>query len=167
MEFFKSTINLGEVLVQLIAFIIVFLTLKKLAWKPLLDSLKAREEKIKAEFDKIEKAAQDVESLKKDYALKLQKIEDEARLKIQEAIEDGRRVSKEIQDKARQEAQASFEKSKENLELEITKARVELRRDIAELAVSTSERILKEKMSSDQAQQAKILDIINDLEKAL
>ncbi len=167
MEFFKETINLGEVVVQLAAFIVVFLTLKALAWKPLLNSLKAREEKIQAEFDKIEKAAKDVEALKKDYALKLQKIEDEARAKIQEAIEDGRRVSKEIQDKARAEAQASFEKSKENLELEITKARVELRRDIAALAVSTSERVLNEKMSSDQAQQAKILDIINDLEKAL
>lgn len=167
MEFFKEAINIGEVLVQLAAFMIVFLTLKKFAWKPLLDSLQAREDKIQAEFDKIAKAAQDVDALKKDYAAKMQKIEDEARAKITEAVEDGRRVAREIQEKARAEAQASFEKSKENLEMEITKARVELRRDIAELAVNTSERILNEKMSSDQAQQAKILDIINDLEKAL
>jgi F-type H+-transporting ATPase subunit b len=167
MEFFKEAINIGEVLVQLAAFMIVFLTLKKFAWKPLLGSLQAREDRIKAEFDKIEMAAKDVEALKREYAAKMQKIEDDARAKIQEAVEDGRRVAKEIQEKARAEAQASFEKSKENLEMEIAKARVELRRDIAALAVSTSERILNEKMSNDQAQQAKILDIINDLEKVL
>ncbi len=114
MEFFQENIKLGEVVVQLIAFIIVFWTLKLKAWKPLLDSLQARQDKIQAEFDKIEKAAGDVELLKKEYALKLQKIEDEARDKIQEAVEESRRISKEIQDKAREEAQASFEKSKEH-----------------------------------------------------
>lgn len=167
MEFFKENVSFGELIVQLIAFLIVFWTLKAKAWKPLLDSLRARQARIQAEFDKIERSAQEIEGLKKEYALKLQKIEDEARAKIQEAVEDGRRVAKEIQDKARAEAQATFEKSKENLDQEVAKARLELRRDIAQLAVSTSERILNEKMSGNQAQQEKILEIIEGLEKAL
>lgn len=167
MEFFQENIKLGEVVVQLIAFIIVFWTLKLKAWTPLLNSLKAREAKIQAEFDKIEKSAQDIEALKKEYALKMQKIEDEARAKITEAVEEGRRVSKEIQDKARVEAQSSFEKSKENLELEVAKARVSLRQNIADLTVQASEKILKEKLSGNAAQQAKIAEMIEELEKAL
>ncbi len=167
MEFFKANINLGEVLVQLIAFIIVFWTLKLLAWKPLLQSLEARRGKIQEEFDKIEKARIEIEGLKNQYNAQLQKIEDEARAKINEAIDEGRRIGKEIQDKARHESQAAFEKSKENLELEISKARLTLRREIADLTISASERVLKEKLSTDQAQQAKILEIIQELEKTV
>ncbi len=167
MEFFKANIHLGEVFVQLIAFVIVFLTLKALAWKPILKSLELRRSKIHGEFEQIEKAKKDIEALKAEYASHLQKIEDEARAKIQQAIDEGRRIAKEIQDKARTESQATFEKAKENLDLEISKARIELRREIADLALTASERVLNQKMSGDSAQQAKILEIIDELEKTL
>lgn len=167
MDFIKENIIPGEVLVQLIAFLIVFFTLKALAWGPLQKSLADRRARIKHDLDQIETAKQDVEKLKADYAKSLQKIEDEARVKINEAIDEGRRIGKEIQDKARQESQAAFDKSKENLELEIAKARVSLRQEIAGLALSASERVLKEKLATDQAQQAKILEIIQELEKTI
>ncbi|HLD49561.1 MAG TPA: F0F1 ATP synthase subunit B [bacterium] len=167
MEFFKANIQLGEVFVQLIAFVVVFLTLKALAWKPILKSLELRRAKIHDEFELIEKAKKDIEALKAEYALSLQKIEDEARAKIQQAIDEGRRIAKEIQDKARAESQSTFDKAKENLELEVSKARIELRREIADLALAASERVLNQKMSGDSAQQAKILEIIDELEKSL
>ena len=167
MEFFAANIKLGEVAVQLIAFIIVFLMLKAMAWKPILKSLEARREKIQSEFEHLEKSKKEIEALKADYAKHLQRIEEEARAKLQEAIEEGRRISKEIQDKARSESQATFEKAKENLELETAKARIALRREIADLAVQTTERVLNEKLSTDQAQQAKIMEIIQDLEKTI
>ena len=167
MEFFQANIKLGEVLVQLIAFVIVFLTLKAMAWKPMQQSLERRRSRIKDELDKIEAARKNIDSMKAEYTSLLQKIEDEARLKIQQAIDEGRKFSKEIQDKARAESQATFEKSKDNLEIEIAKARLELRREIADLAVSTSERVIGERMSSDKAQQTKILEIIEELEKTL
>jgi F-type H+-transporting ATPase subunit b len=167
MEFFQANIHLGEVVVQLVAFVLVFLTLKSLAWKPLMQSMETRRTTIQNELDRIEKAHKEIEALKAEYASHLQKIEDEARNKIQSAIDEGRRIAKDIQDKARTESQASFDKAKENLDLEINKARLTLRREIADLAVSTSERVLNEKLSSDQAQQAKILGIIEELEKTL
>ena len=167
MEFFQANIHLGEVVVQLVAFVVVFLILKSLAWKPLLSSLELRRAKIQSELEHIENAKKDIERLKVEYTAHLQKIEDEARSKIQEAVEEGRRIAKEIQDKARTESQTTFDKAKENLELEVSKARLTLRREIADLAVHTTERVLNEKMSSDRAQQTKILEIIEDLEKTL
>ena len=167
MEFFAANIKLGEVLVQLIAFIIVFLTLRKLAWGPVQGSLESRRAKIQSEFDKIETARKEMETMKADYTARLQKIEDEARAKIQEAIDEGRRIAKDIQDKARSESQSTFEKAKQNLDLEMAKARIALRQEIADLTISASERVLNEKLSSDRAQQTKILEIIEDLEKTL
>ena len=131
MEFFKATIIPGEVFVQLIAFIIVFWTLKKLAWKPLLSALASRREKIQSDFERIEAAKKEIEELKTKYTAHLQKIEDEARGKIQEAVEEGRRIGREIQEKARADAQTTFDQAKENLALEAAKARLQLRHEIA------------------------------------
>lgn len=167
MEFFQANIHLEEVFVQLIAFVIVFWTLKTLVWKHLLKALEARREKIEKGLSDIEAAKKEIEQLRTEYSVRLKKIEDEARAKMQEALDEGRRIAREIQEKARAESQATFEKAKDNLELEMAKARMTLRREIAELAISTSERVLNEKMASDKAQQTKILEIIEELEKTL
>ncbi len=167
MEFFQANIIPGEVVVQILAFLIVFFTLRKLAWKPVLDSLESRRAKIRSEFESIEAAKKEIETLKAEYAASLQRIEDQARAKLQEAIDEGRRISREIQEQARLESQATFEKAKENLALEVAKARISLRRDVAGLALDASEKVLKEKMSDDKKQQEKILSIIEDMEKAL
>lgn len=164
MEFFETNIHLGEVFVQLVAFVIVFWTLKLLAWKPLLRALEARREHIKHSLEQIEAAKREIDSLKTEYAAHLQKIEEEARAKIQEAVHEGRRLARDIQEKARSESQASFEKAKQNLELEAAKARLTLRREIADLAIHAAERVLREKMT-DSRQQEKVLEIIEELEK--
>jgi len=167
MEFFRANIIPGELIVQIIAFILVFLFMKKFAWKPLLETMEDRRERIRKELADIEQAKKDIETLKAEYAVRLQGIEDTARAKVQEALDEGRRVSREIQEKARQESQAAFEKGKENLAMEIVKARTELRREIANLAVDVAERVLDEKLSDDKKQSEKILEIILHLEKNL
>lgn len=165
MEFFQQNIIPSEVFVQLLAFLIVFFVLKMLAWKPILAALESRRERIREEFEKIEQARREIESLKAEYAGRLQRIEDEARSKLQEAVAEGRRISREIQEKARAESQAGFEKAKENLALEIAKARVELRREIADLAIQAAEKVIGEKMS-EAVQQEKVMEIIEELEKS-
>lgn len=167
MEYFQENIKLGEVFVQLLAFLIVFFTLKALAWKPLLKALAARRERIKNDFDRIDDAKREIEALKEEYRLHLQQIDEEARVKIQGAVEEGRRIGREIQDKARMDSQATFDKAKENLELEVAKARIAFRREVAGLAIGAAEKILKEKMAGERAQEEKVLEMIEELEKTL
>ena len=166
MEFFQENIHLKEVLVQLVAFLIVFFTLKKFAWKPLLGIIKSRQERFESEWGRIEKTKQEVAALEKDYRAHLQKIEEEARAKMQESIQEGRRLAREIQEKARLESQASFEKAKANIDLEVQKARLTLRQEIADLSIRVAEKILTEKMDASQ-QEKKALQILGELEKKL
>lgn len=166
MEFFQENIRLAEVGVQLVAFLIVFFTLKKFAWKPLLSIIRARRERFESEWNGIQKTKQDVAALQKDYQSHLQKIEEEARAKMQEAIQEGRRLAREIQEKARLESQDAFEKAKANIELEVEKARVTMRQEIAELSIRVAEKILTEKMDGT-SQEKKALEILGELEKSL
>lgn len=166
MDFFKENIHLPEVFVQLLAFLIVFFTLKKFAWKPILGLIKSRRQRFESEWGDIEKTKRDVAALQKDYLTHLQKIEEEARAKMQEAIQEGRRLAREIQEKARLESQDSFEKAKANLDLEIEKARLTMRHEIAGLSVRVAEKILSEKMDVP-GQGKKALEILDELEKKL
>lgn len=166
MDFFRENIVLGEVVVQLLAFVIVFLTLKHFAWKPVLRALDARRDRIKNDFDRIDQARREIEALRSEYTTHLQKIEEESRARMQEAIEEGRRIARDIQSKARSESQAAFDKAKENLALETEKVRIVLRREIADLAVRISEKVLEEELDSED-QRKKLLDMINKIEKKL
>lgn len=164
MEFFKANLIPAEIIVQLLAFMIVFFTLKKLAWKPILDSLEARRAKIRHEFESIEAARREIEALKADYAVRLAKIEEEARSKVQEAVEEGRKISRDIQEKARSEAQGVFEKMQQNLDLEVAKAKLVLKKNVVELSLQVAEKILDEHLSEDK-QQEKIEKIIAGIEE--
>lgn len=166
MEFFQANIHLEEVLVQLAAFVIVFWTLKRLAWKNLLAALEARREKIQRAFQEIENAKKEIESLRLEYNAHLQKIEEEARGKIQEAIEEGRRIARQIQEKARTQSQTTLEKAKENLNLEVAKARITLRRELADLAIQASEKILQERLT-EAKQHEKVITLLEELEQKL
>lgn len=166
MEFFQQNIDLTEVIVQLVAFLIVFYGLKKFAWKPMLNVIKARRERFEHEWTDIQKMKAEVAKLDKDYKDHLRKIEDEARAKMQEAISEGRQVAHEIQEKARAESQTTFEKAKASIDLEMEKARIEFRRDIARLSLEIAEKILNEKMDAAQ-QEKKAMELIEGLEKKL
>jgi F-type H+-transporting ATPase subunit b len=164
MDYFVQNIIPGEVLVQLIAFLLVFAVLKMFAWKPILKSLEDRRNRIQKTLADVDTAKADVEKLRAEYAGHLQRIDEEARVKIQEAIDEGRTVAREIQQKARAEASDTLHKAKESLEMEIAKARVTLQREIAGLSIRVAEKILRENMS-EARQQEKVLDIIKELEK--
>ncbi len=163
MDFFKQNIIPAEVVVQLLAFLIVFLTLKKLAWGPIQKALESRREKIREDFEKLDSAKKQTEALHANYVNRLQKIEEEARLKMQESLDEGRRLARDIQEKARSEAQAMFDKTKQNLDLEVAKARLDLKQTIARISVQVAERILGETLT-EAKQQEKILGMIDEIE---
>ena len=157
------SLSLQEILTQALGFLLLVWVMKRIFWKPLLGSLEARRTKIEEAFRGIEHSKKEIESLRADYTLRLEKIEEEARAKLQTAVDEGRKIAREIQEKAREEAKDALTRSKENLGLEVAKARIELRREIAELTLLATEKLLREKMT-DAKQKEKILDLIEALE---
>ena len=144
MDFFKQNIIPQEVIVQLVAFLVVFFTLRRFAWGPIQKSLADRRDHIKKSIDDVEKAKRDMEKLRAEYETHLKQIEEQTRAKMAETIEAGRVIAKEMQDKAREEAQRTFDKTKAALDLEVSKARVVLRQEIANISIHVAEKILRE-----------------------
>lgn len=157
-------LSIQEILTQAGAFVLLVFLLKKMAWKPLLEMLEDRRNKIKAGFEQIDQTKAEVEQLKRDYENSRALIEEEARLKLQQAIDEGKKVSKELQETARQESRMILEKAKEDVQLEVAKAKVTLRNEIADLTLAATERMLNEKLN-DTKDKELVLDFIENLEK--
>lgn len=157
-------LSIQEILTQAFAFAILVFVLKKFAWKPLLQLLDERREKIRSGLEDIEQSKKDVEVLKQKYEELRAKIEEEARDRIQQAVSEGKRVGRELQDEARQEARKILDKAKDDLALEVAKAKVALREQIANLTLATTERLIREKMDAKKDKDL-ILQLIEDLEK--
>ncbi|MFC1601469.1 F0F1 ATP synthase subunit B [Candidatus Sumerlaeota bacterium] len=139
-----------QVVGQILSFIIFVLILKAFAWKPILKLLDERRERIQSEFDEIASMKEEVGGLKDDYEKRVGVIEEEAREKIQESVREGRRMAEEIAEKARDEARQRLEKSKQLIELELDKARKQLKEDIINIAMSASEKAIRERMDEEK-----------------
>ena len=154
----------NEIVAQAISFLLLLTLLRIFAWKKLLKLLDDRRERIALEFKKIEDTQAAVDRMKAGYDKKLADIEAESRAKIQEAIAEGKKVSQEIRESARQEARAILDKAQENIANEVAKAKQELKEKVVELTLSTTEKLLKEKITGEKDKKL-ASDFLDELEK--
>lgn len=154
----------SQILTQIIGFLLLLWLLKRFAWKPILQLLEERRNKINTEFNKIDQTKVEVAKLRQEYEQQLKTIEAQARQKILDAVQESQKIAAEIQEKARDDARQIIEKAKQNVELEIAKAKVELRDEIVNLTLQATEKMLNEKLD-DQKHRELITQYIDSLDR--
>ncbi len=151
-------------LTHAVGFLITLWILKKFAWRPLLNMMDERRQKIIGEFKKIDDDRADVQQLAAQYESKLKEIDNERRAKLVEAVHEGKAVAEEIKTAAHTEARQITERAKGEIQQDIAKARVQLKNDMISLTVAAAERIIKEKLDDDKHRKL-ISEYIDNLEK--
>src|SRR3989339_1574818 len=143
--------------------VLVFL-LGNLAWKPLLKSLREREEHISAEKKAAEDARLAAEKIQADLADRFARIDDVAKAAIETAFAEGAQARDEIINEAKAGARAVVERAKKDMEEEKQRLVSEIRREVSELSVMAAERIIRKKI--DIASQNELFDeFFRDVDK--
>jgi F-type H+-transporting ATPase subunit b len=142
--------ELGQIITQIIGFLVALWILRRWAWKPMLNMLEERRQKIRGELDDAASDRQKAAETLSEYEGRLKGIEAEARTKIQEAVREGQGVAAEIKESARNEAQAFLERAREEIERDKAKAKIELRRDVVDLSVKATEKLLRETVDEER-----------------
>lgn len=158
---------LAQFVVNILAFLLLLLILKRFAWGALLSLIDERKQRIEKEFQAIDEAKRELAKLKEQYEEHLATIESEARKKIQEAMGEGRRIAMEIEEEARSHARSTLEKAKENIDLELNKARAELKEQVVDLAIQITHKVLEKHLDeeTDRRMIEGFIQEINTLEK--
>jgi len=151
--------SIGLVFWMMISFTILLLVLRKFAWKPILNSIKKREETISTALNSAKEAEKKLSALKSENEALLAEAKKERDLIIKEAREAKEKIINDAKTAAQEEATRLTAAARENINNEKMRAVTELRNQVAILSVEIAEKILKEKMS-DSAKQTEVMENI-------
>lgn len=152
-------IEIGQIISQILSFLIMLWILKKFAWKPILQLLEDRRNKIKSQFDDIDEKKKQLSIQQNEYEKKVNELHALAQDKIREAVETGQVKAQEIQEKARSQAKGIIEKAEITAQNEIQKAQIQLKDEIVNLTLAATEKIFQSGISKEK-QKDLILDFL-------
>ncbi len=153
----------GLIIWQLIIFVLLLLLLSRLAWKPILNSLKERETSIQSALDTAEKARHEMSQLKSDN----ERLLKEARLERDRILNEAREASNRIKEEAQQDARRAGEKimdeAKAAIEVEKQAALKDIKIQVAMFSLDIAEKLMRKNLSSDKAQKELVDSYIKDI----
>ena len=154
-------LNTGDILFQLIMFIILLVLLKIFAWKPLMGIMKQREDHISNEIEAAEKSRVEANKLIEEQRSILKEARQEAQTMIENAKKQGDIQREEIIVIARQESERIKEAAKLEIEQQKEKAVAALREQVASLSVLIATKVIEKELSA-QDQEKLINDYIQE-----
>ncbi|MEJ9210505.1 F0F1 ATP synthase subunit B [Bacillus smithii] len=157
----EAHINSGDIIFQLLMFIILLALLKKYAWGPLMGIMKQREDHIANEIEAAEKSRVEANKFLEETRQELKKAREDAQALIENAKKQGERQKDEIIAAARQEAERLKESAKAEINRQKEQAVAELRDQVASLSVLIASKVI-EKELSEQDQEKLIQDFIKE-----
>jgi F-type H+-transporting ATPase subunit b len=144
----------GLVIWMILAFGITLFVLAKFAWKPIMTSLKEREDSIEESLQAAEKARVAMQDLKIDNQKLLRDAKDERDALLRDARKIKEQIIEEAKEKANAEGVNIIEAAKERIEHEKNAAVVEIKNLIATYSIQIAEKILKEELKDKKKQEA-------------
>jgi F-type H+-transporting ATPase subunit b len=154
----------GLIFWMTLAFLIVFFVLKKFAWKPILESLKEREDSIESALQAAEDAKKEMASLKAKNEELLKEAREERDALLAEARKIKEQILGEAREKANKEAGIIIENAREQINAEKQAALIELKNVIATYSIEIAEKVLKAELGDKKKQQAYVDKLLKDIQ---
>lgn len=150
-------LNTGDIIFQLLMFIILLALLKKFAWGPLMGIMKQREEHVANEIEAAEKSRAEASNLLEEQRSLLKEARQEAQTLIENAKKQGDLQREEIITTARAEANRLKEGAKVEIEQQKEQAVAALREQVASLSVLIASKVIEKELTVDDQEK-----LIND-----
>jgi len=161
MELIKP--SFGLIFWMTISFGLVLYLLRKYAWKPILQSLRDRENTIADALNAANRARQDMENLKADNEKLLAEARNERDIILREARQAKEAIVGEARTRATEEADRLLRIARENIQNEKMAAITELKNQVANLSIEIAEKIMRTRLNDDEKQNALVHDLLEDV----
>lgn len=148
---------------QAIILFVLILLLVKFAWKPIMESITAREEGIKDALQSAENAKKEMQDLQANN----ERILQEARLERDAMLKEAREIKEKMIADAKEEAQVQgsrmIEQAKLAIESEKNAAMAELKNQVSSLSLEIAEKLLKDELSNKESQVKLVEKMLGDV----
>jgi len=132
---------------QIMNFIILMVLLTKFLYKPFLNMMDERKNKVATDLSKAEELRKDAEVYRKEMHKELEQAREEARQIIEAASERAKVFEEEQKNRAKSEAMKIIEDAKREIEKEREKAFQNVKAEAISIAILLVKRILGEQMN--------------------
>ncbi len=153
----------GLILWTLLAFGIVFFILKKYAWKPILSSLKEREDSIADSLSTAARVKAEMVELKNENEALLAKAREERALMIKEAKDTSDRMIADAKDKAKSEYDRILLNAQAAIEQQKMAALIDVKNQVGNLVIEVAEKILRRELSDKPQQEQFIHELVDQV----
>jgi F-type H+-transporting ATPase subunit b len=146
-----------------LAFVILFLILKAFAWKPILKSLKEREEGIAGSLATAEKVRAEMAQMKSENEALLARAQEERALLLKQAREARDKMISEAKEQAKIEAGKIMTDAHAAIEQQKMAALTDVKNQVGNLVVEVAEKILRRELANKNEQENYIRQLSNEV----
>jgi F-type H+-transporting ATPase subunit b len=153
--------GIGLILWMTLAFAVLIFVLRRYAWKPILHSLRERENTIDEALNMANTVREEMKDLKADNERLLVEAQEERTKILRDARKVRESIVEEARAKANEEANNIIENARERIEHEKMAAMTDLKNQIAAISIEVAEKILERELSEGNRQEEYIRKLIN------
>jgi len=158
------TPELGLFIWTLLAFLIVFLILKKFAWKPILSSLNEREKGIADSIAAADRVKSEMASMQNENEKMMLQAREERSAMLKEAKDMRDKLVNDAKAQAQVEANKVIADAHVQIEQQKMAAMTEMKNQIGIMAVEVAEKILRKQLGSTDAQNSFAKQLVEDIQ---
>lgn len=152
----------GSVVWATVSFLVVLLLLRKMAWGPILQGLKDREEEIEGALNAAKEARAEIQNLQSDNERLLQEARAERDGMLRDARDMADKLVADAKQTAKDEGERMIDQAKQAIDGERAAAVAELKAEVAKLSLEIAEELVRQELKDDGAQQELIGRMISD-----
>lgn len=147
-----------------IVFILVWTILGRMAFRPIQNALKKREESIQDALDEAKRAREEMANLKAENEQLLIEAREERANILKEAKDMKNAMIEEAKGKAKEEAQKIVANAKQEIENQRKAAVTDLKNQVGQMAIEIAEKVLREQLAGNSEQEAYVNKLVDDIE---
>ena len=157
------TPEFGLLFWQTITFLFLLLLLSRFAWKPIMSSLREREETIEGALRSAELARQEMTKLRADNERLLDEARAERDAMMRKAQQTADTIVEEAKNKAAAESNRIVETARAAILSERQAAIDDIRRQVATLSVDIAEKVIRRQINGDTQQRQLVDQFVKDI----
>ncbi len=155
--------KLGLLVWTLLAFLIVFFLLKKMAWPAIIKGLRDRENTITDSLATAQRVKEEMALMKSENETLLAKAREERAQMLKEARDTKDRIVSEAKEQAKAEANKIVIEAQAAINAQKMAALTEVKNQVGKLVIEVSEKVLRKELGNKDAQEAHIKGLVDEV----
>jgi len=155
--------KLGLLIWTLLAFLIVFFLLKKMAWPAIIKGLRDRENSISESLATAERVKAEMAQLQSENETLLAKAREERAQMLKEARETKDKIIAEAKEQAKAEANKIVTEAQTAINAQKMAALTDVKNQVGKLVLETTEKVLRREFANKQVQEEHIQSLVNEV----